>query len=207
MAGIFSYQYFHFVQIHYLSITSFDTCVKAGYVVTITYPEKCVLPGKSFTNPLQQEQQNISLKEKNSTRDDYKNLSYVVEGQQFQLHNGEGIIFYTVDTIQSSSTIRIIGTPFYYDINNDNKEDIIFLMEVIPKNNQVPLHLISAALQLNNGYTGTNVLYVDMATHNDSFMYKNGEIVLRYTIGTATTTPQEKYFIFKDAMLIENKHK
>ncbi len=205
VAGIFSYQYFHSVQVQYLSITSFQACVDAGYTVVPSYPEKCTMPGKFFINTLQNKATSSPLVA-SSTIVDYKNLTYLVDGQQVQLHNGEGTLT-TINMLkQLSSTLKIVGEPFLYDINGDQKTDVVFFLDVSSNTTNPSAQYMSAAIQLHSGYSGANAVFIDRGVNSGAFVYKNGEIVLRYTT-LATTTIKEKYFMFKDDILIAIHHK
>jgi hypothetical protein len=69
------------------------------------------------------------------------------------------------------------------------------------------VYYITSAIGLNNGYSGTNALFLDYNLKSSAFVYKNGEIVLGYTTSDATSTLIEKHFTFTDNTLKQITYK
>lgn len=207
LVTVTSYQYFHAVQVKYLHITSFKECINAGFKVESSYPEKCIMPGKSFLNPLQTEYLSTNKGGVLTTSNDFKNLLYTINEQQVLFVDGKSVL--TSDSAQkvSSTTFEIAGKPFMYDINNDNKEDVVLLLKMTTGDAKQIIYYITSAVALNTGYSGTNALYVDSNLLSSVFLYKNGELVLGYTTKEATTTLREKYFTFTGDILKQISHK
>lgn len=198
---IVSYQYFHNVQIKYLSIKTFKECVDAGFSVQKSYPEKCSMPGKWFINPSQAKADNSPLETKSTLLTEYKNLSYLFDGQNIQFKDGFGLFPGNVSLRQSASSYEIVGSPFVYDVNNDTILDSTFLVRENKQKQSRSLFYVSSAVSLKDRYTGMNAAYVDYAVATSTFIFKNGEIVVRYTTESEKTTPKEKYFTIENGIL------
>ncbi len=201
IALVISYQYFHNVQTKYLSITTFKECVDAGFSVQKSYPEKCVMSGKSFINPLQSESNKQIQKIKDTAVSVYKDLDYIFDGQKIQFKAGVGSFPGNTALRQSSSSFEILGSPFLYDINDDTILDSTFLVRETKYNQNRSLYYISSAISLKDGFTGLNAVYVDYAVATSTLLFKNGEIVLQYLTENQKTTRSEKYFTFEDGIL------
>ena len=207
VVGIFSYQYFHTVQVKYLSITNFKACVDAGFTVVPSYPEKCVMPGKFFSNPLQKAAASTQGTQNATTSEEYKEIQYLFDGQLVKLKDGVGTVSGSANNKQSSSTLRVIGKPFFHDTNDDGKLDTIFLLDLSSTGTNAYSQYLSVALQLNNRYAGTNALFVDNGIITVSFGYKNGMILINYTTVSSSTRNIEKHFMVTNGILEEINHK
>ncbi len=204
---VISYQYFHTVQTKYLAITSFKECVDAGFQVITTYPEKCISYGKSFVNPLQKKNDQKSLRVPFVENTDYKNQAYIIEGEQIRFTDGRGILPPNFVLKQATTSLRIADTPFLHDINNDGIQDTIFLIRTEDQIAKKSTYYLYSSVSLREGFYGSNALFRDFALIDAAFMYKNGEIVIGYTIEGASTTLKQKYFTFEDDILKQLSHK
>lgn len=206
---VISYTYFMSVHSRFRSITSFDECVKAGFQILTTYPEKCVLPGKVFTNPLQHEEKitrELLTSTTSTITSDYKNLSYMIEGQEVILKNGIGILGSNQLVNRPTSTIEIAGNAVSLDINNDSRSDIVFLLHTVGNKKSKDTFYVSGVLTLHNNSTGLNAVYLGDTLKDAALTLKNGEIAVTYTsLGVASSTVV-KYFIVSDALLKEVVH-
>lgn len=206
-ALIGSYQYFHGVQVRYLAVTSFKECVDAGFHVLVTYPEKCVMSGKVFINPDQKKQKEKVTASSTTKLQSYEDLTYYLNGESIAFNHGIAILPANITLHRATTTLRILDKRLLQDINNDIREDDVFLLESDKNIQSSSSYFITAALRLYDGYTGTNSIYVDNNINDFAFVYKNGEIVLGYTTKNATTTLREKYFVFEDGLLQQVFHK
>lgn len=134
---------------------------------------------------------------------EYKNLSYLFEGKKVTLSDGLGQLSRYSNLKNPTTTLISIGEPFLYDINSDSKKDVVFLLRTDQDQrvSTTSSYYIALAIALHTGYSGANMLYLDTSIQNPNFLYKNGEIVLEYVRESASTTPKERYFIFKDGIL------
>lgn len=204
---IVSYQYFHKVQTKYLSITSFSDCLSAGYKVLATYPETCKVYGKTFVNPSQEKSVTTNSIQEKSNVVSYLNQSYIIEGEQVQLYNGAGYMSPNTILKQSTSSVRIVGEPYQYDINGDGKADTIFLIEKKGQGSLKDSYFLTASVSLHNGQYGVNALFLDYGVIGAAFAYKNNEIIAGYTTNAASTTLREKYYTFSNDILKQITHK
>jgi hypothetical protein len=207
----FSYLYFSAKQEMYDTITSYESCVAAGFRVLETYPEVCVLPGKRFTNP---KQVLVTPQEKNtggvstSTSNFYKNLSYFIEGQKIVLHDGVGNFVLIGQHAVATGTVEVTDTIFSYDVNNDGILDAIFLLTVTFKEKEsshpIVASYIAGALSVQSGFVGSNAVYLSNNIATTSLMYKNGELYVKYLTENGTDTT--KYFAVTNNFFTEKSH-
>lgn len=168
-----SYFFFKHIQNEYDAIRSFSDCVDAGYPVLTSYPEQCKIPGKIFTNEKQtQETESKEITtlhpEKNMNP---KNASYDIEGESFLLQNG---VATTTDT-----KITYFGNELRIDLSGDGKEDTAFLLTV-EKGGSGTFYYLVAALNTENGYTGTNGVFLGDRIAPQTTEWKNESIVVNY---------------------------
>lgn len=207
-AAIVSYQYFHSVQVKYLSVTTFKECVEAGFRVTASYPEKCVMPGKIFINQLQNESTStVEISGQVSLGNDFKNLTYLINNEPLVFVDGKHVTTANQTLNQPSVTFEVTDKQLLHDINNDTKDDVVLLLKMSKSNSNQEVYYITSAIGLNNGYSGTNALFLDSNLKSSAFVYKNGEIVLGYTTRGATSTLVEKHFTFTDNTLKQITYK
>lgn len=206
MVLILSYQYFHAIQVKYLSVTTFKECVQAGFKVLTTYPEKCVMYNKEFINIVQKKMDTAGSVAKINVKD-YLNGEYIIDGQQVSFINGKGTIEANGALRQSATSLEIAGEPFLYDINADNVQDTVFLIRTSGANIQRASYYLASSISLYDGFIGTNAVFVDTALLSSAFVYKNGEIHMGYTTELATSTLKERYFVFEGDILKQLSHK
>lgn len=85
---------------------------------------------------------------------DYKNISYQIEGQRIKLKNG-----YSEKEIVPGSASKIItkyfGNELKTDLNNDGKEDVVFLITQETGGSGVFYYVVSA-IKTDDGYIGSD---------------------------------------------------
>ncbi len=205
---VVSYQYFHNIQVKYLQVTSFKECADAGFNVLTTYPEKCIMPGKSFINPLQKKPDDSKSTLSSLTSYNYKNEVYLIEGRSIQFLDGKGILPPNPILKQSTTSLIIIEKIFLYDINDDAIKDTVFLIRTDHTKFQTKNSFyLSSSISLNTGFSGTNGIFLDHSISNATFVYKNGEIVVDYITDGASTTVKQKYFLLENDILKQVSHK
>jgi hypothetical protein len=198
---VVSYIYFRAEQNHYKKITSFDSCVAAGFFVTPTYPEKCTAPGKIFINETQKEQKVIDTEATARIEDSFKNLSYIVDGQKIAFYDGVGVLpASTSFKNTATATLEITFSQGSFDINKDFSPDLIILIKKHDERKQSSYYL-SSTITLNSGYAGLNALYLDADIASSSILYTNDIITIEYSLFTGAK--KKKHFIFKHDILEE----
>lgn len=120
---ISAYVYFSYTERHFVSITSFDECVSAGYPILETYPETCMLPGKRFTNPRQTKtEEKQAIAKKLSLHEQVLDKKYLVNGQNIFVSRDEK------SASTNSSWVTTLPDRFIEtDATGDTKNDIVFL--------------------------------------------------------------------------------
>ena len=202
----FSYLYFSLKQANYKEISSFEDCISAGFNVTSTYPERCVMPGKSFTNP---NQKGIVLGVSSSAstpqkENNYKNLTYIFDGQSILFKDGMGILPSSPVLKKGMTTFTFTHLERETDINNDSILDTIFIAKSTELNQAKNTYYITAAISLNNGYSGLNALYVGTNIIPIQLLYENNEIVFVYKNERSIETT--RYFKLTNTILEEIIH-
>lgn len=199
----FSYFYFSLKQENYKEITSFEACTRAGFTITSTYPEQCVMPGKSFTNPNQKGKVlgvavTGSLPE---TQETYKNLTYFFEGQAVIFKDGMGLIELGTPLKKARTTLSFTDIASTADINNDSNPDTTFLVKTTEENQNKSKYYLTAAVSLNNGYSGLNALYIGTNITPLQLFYEQSEIVFIYK--DEFSVDKKKYFKLVHTILEE----
>lgn len=189
-AVLFGYTYFLQEQRKFNAITSFKECLDAGYLVMGTYPEECKIPGKKFINPNQTKQVASSSQEMGIAINDFKNKSYLIEGQSILFKNGEGKLPPVKGISSSTSTFKQTSTILSADVNNDTKEDTVFLLQ----NTSTPSKdlYITASISLYNDFTGINGIYIGKNITNAKLTYEESRITLEYVMRNS----KEKNYIY-----------
>lgn len=200
---IFSYQYFHAVQMNYLSVTTFSECKTAGYDVLNTYPEVCVMPSKRFVNPNQEKRTTATSDQAFPKTEYYKNQGYIIDGEYILFTDGISHATSSTMTSKNAPTFTIVGAPFYYDINNDSFVDNII---IIKKEGGLPNHssyYLSSCIGLRDGCTGINAPFLDVSVEKQKFVYKNGHLVITYVANTSKQTTIQKIYGLENGILKE----
>jgi len=202
-----SYFYFNAIEERHKNILSFEDCIRAGFKVIPTYPETCKIPGKTFTNPRQKEEQTkgeMTLQTQDNIKALYKNNSYVIEGQRIKLENGLGTITPAMSLEKTTSTVEASGGFALFDINQDTKDDALFLLKLKPTLSKKYAYYITGLVSLYNGYTGINALYLGNEIASTTIVYKNNHIIVTYQ--DTSNTPilrKQKFFVFDNDILRE----
>ncbi len=190
------YAYFYSQQKKHESIISFSDCVAAGYPKTESYPEECRVPGKKFVNPNQE----ASIAVATSTpSNDFKNLSYIIDGQNINFKEGRGILGPNKLLTRGTTTLEYIDVSLVEDINNDFVPDTTFI--VVSMSNNPSSYYIVTSISLYKGYTGANALYVGSNLASTTLSYKDNKIVLEYSKNFSGKERFSQSFIFEDDIL------
>lgn len=109
---------------------------------------------------------------------DYKNATYLIEGQFVTLTDG---FFETEITPGSASkiTTRFFGNEAFADLNGDGKEDVAFLVTQNSGGSGTFFYVV-AALQNDTGYQGTNAILLGDRISPQTTNIQNGTIIVNY---------------------------
>lgn len=204
-----AYLFFKQIQSEYTAINTFEACVDAGYPVLEMYPEQCKIPGKIFVNKVQVHEP--ETKEETAavpeTSMNPKNTSYDIEGEHIPLQNGKWI-----PSNQSSSSLSIIsyfGNELRMDINQDGKEDTVFIITDRTQGEGIFYYLVTA-LNNDGGYRGTNGVLLGDRISPQSTEWSNDKIVVTYAerkpnepITAKPSILVSRYFSIENSTLIE----
>lgn len=203
-----SYFYFSEMGRRYNSIESFQDCVDSGIMVTATYPEKCILPGKTFVN---NKQENNKFKESEAEKHqttstqlnkDFHNLSYNVNGRLVQFNEGAATSLSNNELRGTPTRLEIRADPFYFDVNDDKIVDAVFLIKEEDVYQKEANYYLAVAIALNEGFAGLNAVYIGRTITTTTLAYNNGTINLVY-YETSSSTKRQKKFVVKGNILRE----
>ncbi len=119
-----------------------------------------------------------SIFKQNNISDDYKNISYEIDGQKITLKNGtaENEI---IPLSSSKKITKYFGNEVRADFNGDGLTDVAFL---VTQNNggSGTFFYIVAALNTPKGYIGTNAILLGDRIAPQTTEFRNEEIIVNY---------------------------
>ena len=142
------------------------------------------------------------------SNEDYKNISYSIEGQTVALNNG-----YAESESTPGSATKIItkyfGNEIKADFDSDGLQNVAFIITQNSGGSGTFFYLV-AAINSKNGYIGTNAILLGDRIAPQNTEFKNGNIIVNYAdrmSGEAMTTKPSlgvsKYFRVVDNKLVE----
>lgn len=141
---------------------------------------------------------------------DYKNISYQIEGENILLKNGLAEKESAPGSASKTIT-RYFGNEVRGDFNNDTKEDVAFLLTQSGGGSGL-FYYIATALGKDGGYVGTNTIFIGDRIAPQTTEFRNGEIIVNYADRKADESMAEtpsigvsRYFIIQNNTLIEIK--
>lgn len=142
------------------------------------------------------------------SQNDYKNISYQIEGEKVVLNDGiaETEI---VPGSASKSVTRFFGNEVFADLNGDNLKDVAFLLTQDNGGSGTFYYLV-AAIKGTDGYTGTNAILIGDRIAPQTTEFRDGEIIVNYADRkpdeSMTSQPSlgvSRYFKINQGLLIE----
>lgn len=139
---------------------------------------------------------------------DYKNISYIIEGQTIGLVNGYSEVE-TVTGSASKTITRYFGNEAEGDINGDGISDIAFLLTQESGGSGTFYYLV-VGLKTDTGYEGTNAIFLGDRIAPQPTQISSGEILVNYADRKPgepmTSDPSvgvSRYFKLEDGKLVE----
>jgi len=141
-------------------------------------------------------------------QNDYKNISYTIEGQTVTLKDGKAETEIAPGSASKSVT-TYYGNEVKGDFNGDGKEDVAFLLM---QNNggSGTFFYIVAALKTSKGYAGTNGIFIGDRIAPQTTEFKDREIIVNYAdrkpdepMVAHPTVGVSKYFKIASGELVE----
>jgi hypothetical protein len=141
-------------------------------------------------------------------QNDYKNISYQIEGQVVKLNNGIAETEIVPDSASKNIT-RFFGNEVFVDFNNDNLKDAAFLLT---QNNggSGTFYYLVAAIKNADGYVGTNAILIGDRIAPQTTEFRDGEIIVNYADRKIdepmTSQPSlgvSRYFKINEGLLVE----
>lgn len=114
-----------------------------------------------------------------ATQTSYKDTSYMINGTRVQLSNGVSVTEAAPGSA-SSVTTTYFGNEVIKDLNNDGKDDIVFLLTQSTGGTGTFFYVV-AALKNENGYTGSQALLLgDRIAPQTTVPGPNSSIIVNY---------------------------
>jgi hypothetical protein len=115
---------------------------------------------------------------KGDSRNDYKNTSYEIGGEQVLLKNGAAEVASAPGSASKTIT-QYFGNEVTGDFNNDGREDVAFLLTQSGGGSGT-FYYLAVALKTQNGYKGTNAVLLGDHIAPQTTEFRNGEIIVNY---------------------------
>lgn len=109
---------------------------------------------------------------------DYKNISYNIEGQDILLNEGYNE-HYITEGSQSKQITKYFGNEATSDLNNDGKDDVVFLITQ-DNGGSGTFYYVVATISSDNGYQGTNAMLLGDRIAPQTTEIHDGVIVVNY---------------------------
>jgi hypothetical protein len=113
-----------------------------------------------------------------STIPEVKNLTYIIEGQSIALANGVSEISIATDTAEKETT-QYFGKEINGDLTGEGRTDAAFLLTQ-DSGGSGKFYYLAVALATDNGYQGTNALFLGDRIAPQSTEINKGIIVVNY---------------------------
>ncbi len=160
----------------------------------------------SYNSLREKSPSNVVLKQKALV--DAKNATYIIENREVALINGK-----SEKEISPGSASKIVtqyfGNETKADFNGDGTEDIAFILTQ-NRSGSGTFYYVAVALGLENGYKGTNAIFLGDRIAPQTTEFSNGKIIVNYaerkTGEPMTAMPSvgvSKYFKISDGVLVE----
>lgn len=96
-------------------------------------------------------------KVKKDSDQDYKNTTYIIDGQKIKFENG----YSELEIPKSSSKIvtKYFGNDLFTDLNNDGKADVVFLVTQ-QTGGSGTFYYVLGAIKTENGYVGSDGFFL-----------------------------------------------
>lgn len=110
---------------------------------------------------------------------DVKNISYVINGEVFNLQNGLAVKDISPNSA-TKNTLRFFGEPVYGDLNGDGKEDAAILLSNDQGGSGIFYYAVLAIKDDVNTYKTTNALFLGDRIAPQTVNIINGRAVYNY---------------------------
>lgn len=142
------------------------------------------------------------------SNEDYKNISYTIEGQTITLKDGFSEKEIAPGSASKSIT-KYFGNEVKADFDGDGLQDVAFLITQTDGGSGTFYYLV-AAITTKDGYVGTNAVLLGDRIAPQNTEFKDGKIIVNFAerlqSEPMTTKPSlgvSKYFKVQDNKLIE----
>jgi hypothetical protein len=150
------------------------------------------------------------VEQKNIPAPDAKNATYEIDGRDVTLTGGVS----SVPAAPGSASMivtRYFGNDVKADINNDGRQDIVFLLSQ-ETGGSGTFYYVAAVLGTPTGYRGTNAILLGDRIAPQATEFRDGEIIVNYadrapgeSMATQPSIGVSRYFRIHDGRLEEIK--
>ncbi|MEI8337656.1 MAG: hypothetical protein WCF92_00740 [bacterium] len=139
------------------------------------------------------------------SHDDFKNTSYIIEGQIITLKDGVSETEITPGSASKNIT-KYFGNEVKADFDGDGLQDVAFLITQDNGGSGTFYYLV-AALNTKDGYIGTNGIFLGDRIAPQTTEFKDGKIIVNYAerLPNEPMTAQPTLGISKYFQVIDNK--
>lgn len=138
---------------------------------------------------------------------DYKNATYIIEGEKVTLVNGVSEVPATPGSA-SKITTRYFGNFVKADLNGDSIPDLAFLLTQTAGGTGTFYYIVAALQTDGGGYTGTNGILIGDRIAPQTTEYRDGLIVVNYAdrkpgepFTAVPSVGKSAYFVVEDGAL------
>lgn len=139
---------------------------------------------------------------------DYKNTAYIIEGQKIQLKNGLAEV---AASGAGQTAYQYFGNEVSGDFNGDGTADKAFLLSVNTGGSGT-FYYIVAALKTEQGFIGTNAVFLGDRIAPQTSEFKDGKIIVNFAerksgelMSASPSVGVSKYFKVANGELVEIK--
>jgi hypothetical protein len=141
-------------------------------------------------------------------QNNYKNASYLIEGQKITLKDGVAETE-IVPGSASKSITKYFGNEAVADLNGDRVKDVAFLLTQ-DDGGSGTFYYVVAALKVATGYLGTNAILIGDRIAPQTTEINNGEIIVNYAdrrlddpMTAQPSVANSRYFKISENKLVE----
>ena len=177
-------------------VDNFKECEKAGGKIAESYPRQCVLAGQVY------------IEEVDDLDKGPENTSYMIDGESFKLVNGQAEKEVAPGSA-SKDLVRVFSVTPDVDLDGDRDKDAIVILTRTSGGSGI-FYYIAVAVRVEQGYLGTNAIFVGDRISPQQVNFMNNTIAFNYadrypweSFNQGTSVGKTKYVTFTGSSIEE----